>query len=181
MKKVKFLMMVGAICCVFIPVEAHSNFLLGDSPIISILKNEVRQTEHWEEDCSDSCIEVSYEDAQLLMKVAWCEAGNQGIEGQKKVMEVIWNRVQSDDYPDTVLGVISQKNQFQSYSSGALESAQPTAETHLALAEFEKNRQLNTDIVAFETTANHKSLEEFFNFSFTLGDHDFYVGKLKKD
>lgn len=26
-------------------------------------------------------IELTYEDAQELMKIAWCEAGNQGIDG----------------------------------------------------------------------------------------------------
>lgn len=180
MKKLKNLMIVGAILCACIPIKAHSQVVQRDSPIISALKNEVRETKNWDKDCQDDTIQISYEDAQLLLKVAWCEAGNQGIEGQKKIIECIYNRVQSDEFPDTVFGVISQPGQFQSYSSGALDSAEPTAETHMALAEFEKNKQLNTEVIGFETVANHKSLEIYFDYAFTYEDHDFYVSK-KKD
>lgn len=63
------------------------------------------------------CIEVTYEDARRLMKIAAAEAGNQGPEGQLLVMRVVWNRVLSPHFPDTVQGVISQRGQFQTYKN----------------------------------------------------------------
>ena len=42
-------------------------------------------------------IEVTYEEAQELMQIAWCEAGNQGIDGQRYVMSVVINRVKKRD------------------------------------------------------------------------------------
>ena len=62
MKKVTYLMMVGAILCVYIPVKAQS-ITFDNSQIISKLKEEVRYTQNWDEGCSDSTIQISYEDA----------------------------------------------------------------------------------------------------------------------
>jgi hypothetical protein len=153
--------------------------LIQTTPIIpdaSILA-DVRYTQDWDANTSDNTIQISYQDAQRLMKIAAAEAGNQGVEGQLKVMEVVWNRVLSDNYPDTIEGVITQPNRFSSYTNGMYDAAVPTSDTHLALAEFEKNIDLNKEIIGFETVANHKSLEKYFDYSFTVGDHDFYVEK----
>ena len=160
------------------PIEIVETVPITPNPV-ELLKEEVRYTAHWDENCSDTTIQLSQEDAVRLMKIAWSEAGNQSISGQKKVMEVIWNRVNSENFPNTIEEVIAQDGQFESYQNGTYAKAEPTVETHLALAEFEKNRDLNTDIVGFETVTNHKSLEQYFNYSFTLGGHDFYVAKIK--
>lgn len=179
MKKVKNLMIVGAILCACIPIKAHSQVVQRDSPIISALKNEVRETKNWDEGCSDSTIQISYEDAQRLMKIAVAEAGNQGIEGQLRVMQVVWNRVQSPDFPDTIEAVISQPNQFQTYAAGTYETAVPTAETHEALALFEANTDHDSKIIAFETSSNNRTLEKYFSFLYTLKEHDFFTQKKK--
>ena len=44
--------------------------------------------------------ELTYEEAQLLMKIAVAEAGNQGTEGMWLVMSVVMNRVKDPDFPD---------------------------------------------------------------------------------
>lgn len=137
---------------------------------------EVHSTMNWQE-VKDTSIQLDYEDAQALMKIAYAEGGNQGVEGQLLIMEVCYNRMLSDDYPNTITEVITQKGQFESYRNGQYAAAEPTAETHLALAELEKGIDLDSDIIAFETCANHKSLERYFEFSFTYQDHDFYVKK----
>ena len=48
----------------------------------------------------------------LIYQITFLEAGNQSIDGQRAVIEVILNRVLSDKYPDTVEGVLSQSGQF---------------------------------------------------------------------
>ena len=145
--------------------------------VVILAKNEVRYTQGWDQVTTDNTIEISAEDAQRLMKIAYAEGGNQGITGQLLIMEVVYNRMLSKDYPNTIAGVITQPGQFESYRNGMYEAAEPTAETHLALAELEKGKDLNKDIIAFETRANHKSLERYFRYSFTYLEHDFYVKK----
>ena len=51
----------------------------------------------------------------LIYKITFAEAGNQEEEGQRAVIEVILNRVLSDDFPNTVEGVLSQKHQFATW------------------------------------------------------------------
>lgn len=123
------------------------------------------------------CIEVSYEDALRLMKIAAAEAGNQGPEGQLLVMRVVFNRVKSPNFPDTIQGVISQKSQFETYLNGTYQKTEPNIDSHIALAEFEKNINADTEIIGFETTANEGALLKYFDYAYTFGDHDFYIWK----
>lgn len=53
----------------------------------------------------------------LSMNV-YFEARNQPIAGQVAVAQVTMNRVNSPDYPDTVCGVVNQRNQFSWYWDG---------------------------------------------------------------
>lgn len=124
-----------------------------------------------ERQCSDP-IEVTYEEAQELMKIAWCEAGNQGIEGQRYVMSVVLNRVNSPDYPDSIHDVIYQPHQF---ATKGMSKADVTVETHMALAEIEMGN-LVPEIVAFEK-ADNSALDVYFSKAFTFKDHVFYTCK----
>jgi N-acetylmuramoyl-L-alanine amidase len=94
-----------------------------------------------------------------------------------RVMEVILNRVASDEFPDTVQGVVYQKSQFESVTNGSIYRAEITPEVRQALAEVEKNFEANDSIVAFETTSNKNTLGRYFDYSFTEGQHDFYTTK----
>lgn len=51
----------------------------------------------------------------LIYRITFREAGNQCEEGQRAVMEVILNRLQSDVWPDTIEGVLSQPGQFSTW------------------------------------------------------------------
>lgn len=62
-------------------------------------------------------IKLTEEDAYLLERILWAEANNQCFEGQKAVIEVIFNRVLSPNWPDTIYGVLSQKGQFATWKS----------------------------------------------------------------
>ena len=59
-------------------------------------------------------------DRYLLANLIYCEAGNQPYEGQVAVGAVVINRVLSGAFPDTVVGVIYQTNQFEPVSTGRL-------------------------------------------------------------
>lgn len=85
--------------------------------------------------------------------IAYCveaEAGNQGLEGKQLVVDVILNRVESSDFPDTVYDVITQKNAFSVWKSGALMKAVPTEETFEAI-DSEIKERTNSEIVYFNS------------------------------
>ena len=59
-------------------------------------------------------------DRKLLANIIYCEAGGEPYAGQLAVGAVVINRVLSGVFPDTVVGVIYQKNQFSPVASGRL-------------------------------------------------------------
>lgn len=67
-----------------------------------------------------------------LSRVIYAESGNQCLEGQMAVGNVVMNRVASPAYPDTVEAVLAQKNQFTTYKSGALAKRTPSASSVIA-------------------------------------------------
>lgn len=119
---------------------------------------------------SPKTIEVTQKEADELLRIAWCEAGNQGPDGQLYVMSVIINRVNSPEFPNNIHDVIYQPYQF---ATGGMSNAKPTDETHLALAYLEMGN-LIPEIVAFETTENN-ALDRYFSKAFEYRDHSFYT------
>lgn len=59
-------------------------------------------------------IELDYEDRQLLAKLIWVEAQGECQEGQQAVAEVVLNRMASENFGDTLKGVIYAQGQFRS-------------------------------------------------------------------
>ncbi len=62
-----------------------------------------------------SNIVISDEEYIELCQIVAAESQTQGLEGQKAVVEVIFNRVLSPEYPNTVHGVLSQRGQFATW------------------------------------------------------------------
>lgn len=116
--------------------------------------------------------EFSYDEAQLLMKIAEAEAGNQGSDGMWLIMSVILNRVKSEAFPDSISSVIYQRSQF--YADG-IGTAELTPEVHEALARIEMG-DVAPEIVAFEMTTSNE-LDKYFNEAFVYRDHTFYTSK----
>lgn len=67
--------------------------------------------------------ELPKEDAETLARLAWVQARNQPREVQQAVVEVILNRLTSDEYPNTVTRVLWWSETFGSVYS--LQSAAP--------------------------------------------------------
>lgn len=119
-------------------------------------------------------VELTYEEAQLLMKIAQAEAGNQGTEGMWLVMSVVMNRVESPDFPDTIGEVIFQEHQFSSVSDGNFDNvAILAAEAHEALARIEEG-DIADEIIGFEVKTS-RELDKYFLEAFEYRDHRFYT------
>lgn len=67
-----------------------------------------------------------------LSRVIYRESGNQSLEGQMAVGNVVLNRVADPVFPDTVEGVLAQKNQFSTYQSGVLRNTTPSQSSIIA-------------------------------------------------
>lgn len=120
--------------------------------------------------------EFTYDEAQLMMKTAQAEAGNQGEDGLFFVLSCIVNRVRSEDFPNTVTEVITQEGQFSTVESGAIYKVKLSPEVHTALARIEKG-EVAEEIVAFENKRS-SYLERYFSEAFTYRDHKFYTPKI---
>lgn len=67
---------------------------------------------------SHGTLGLSDYEIMLLAAIIYCEAGNQGLEGQLAVGYVVMNRVRSKLYPNSVEAVIRQSKQFEPVGSG---------------------------------------------------------------
>lgn len=119
--------------------------------------------------------EFSIEDAQLLLKVAQAEAGNQGEDGMWLVMSVVLNRRDSEQFPDTIKEVIYQKSQFATVTNGAISKVEVSPECHMALSRIERG-EIAPEVIGFETKDSN-TLDEYFKCVFGYRNHKFYVLK----
>ena len=72
------------------------------------------------------------DDLFWLSRVIHKESGNQPMEGKMAVGNVVLNRVADPVFPDTVEGVLAQKNQFSTYKSGVLAATEPSQSSTIA-------------------------------------------------
>lgn len=82
---------------------------------MKLCSNEISSTEY----------EWTQEDLDWMAKIIHCEICDEGAEARRAVGTVIMNRIEWKACPDTVLGVISQKNQFSPWGSGKIFDAEP--------------------------------------------------------
>ena len=145
--------------------------------VVTLLENEVRYTRDWEKDCIDNTIKVNYQDAQILMRIASAEALNQGTYGMFLIMQTVWNRVNSPDYPDDVWSVVTQPYQFEPIMNGSYYTVDIPPEAHEALALLESNLNADEEIVAFESVTNNASLTRYYDVAYEYEGHCFYKKK----
>lgn len=68
----------------------------------------------------DIACEKYWDSLELLAAVVEAEAGNQDLTGKKLVVDTVLNRVADPDFPDTIEGVIYQKNQYSVVWNGQM-------------------------------------------------------------
>lgn len=85
---------------------------------------------------------LTEDEKYLIYQITYLESGNQSMEGQRAVVEVILNRVLSDKFPNTVEGVLSQPGQFTTWKNR--NSAAHNAEQEEALELVYKNAPVLT-------------------------------------
>lgn len=89
---------------------------------------------------------------ELIARLAYAEAGNQCELGKRLVIDVILNRLDHENFPKTVEGVINQTNQFSPAMSGSMYKYELNHEM-VRLVEEELVRRTDSDVIFFR--ANH--------------------------
>ena len=94
--------------------------------------------------------EICCDEMELIAQLVMAEAGNQNLTGKRYVVDVVLNRVDSDEFPDSVEEVIFQENQFSVIENGAFDEAGWTiTEECYEAVKLEYEERLNYDILYF--------------------------------
>lgn len=91
---------------------------------------------------------MSREDIELIALLTMAEAEGECEEGKRLVIDTVLNRVDSDEFPNTVKDVIYQKNQFTSMWNGRVDKCYVMEEI-CQLVEEELESRTNSEVVFF--------------------------------
>lgn len=75
----------------------------------------------------------SEEDENLLARIAMAEAEGEDVDGKALVILTVLNRVNSNEFPDTIHDVIYQPSQFSPIDNGRFDAVEPDGECYEAL------------------------------------------------
>lgn len=78
------------------------------------------KSEAKKEERSENQTHYSHEEMDLLSRLVHAEAKGESYAGKKAVASVVLNRVEHGSFPDSVRGVIYQRNAFQPVSNGSI-------------------------------------------------------------
>lgn len=112
---------------------------------------------------------ISLDDFELMGKTVFAEAKTEEFEGQVAVAEVILNRVESENFPDTVEEVIKQDGAFSSWGNGSVEAAPLDDECLEAVQDAVNERFFPDSVVYFREGYFHS-----FGTPYTVIGHHYF-------
>jgi spore germination cell wall hydrolase CwlJ-like protein len=118
---------------------------------------------------------VDTDDLECLERAMFFESNRSSRDGLVAVGNVVMNRVQSDAYPDTVCGVVGQKNQFAPgvMSRPMSASGLPTVQ-EAAISVMLGERHPMIGDAKFFHQAGHRFSYDNMNYVVTAGGNAFY-------
>lgn len=106
-----------------------------------------------EDDEEQIAEEIYLGELELLAQLVEAEAGNQDFDGKCMVVDVVLNRVESPDFPNTISEVIFQDGQFSVITNGAFEKAAwNMQESDYAAVMVETELHTNRDVLYFNNS-----------------------------
>jgi len=124
--------------------------------------------------------DVTDEERQLLYDIGWAEARGEGKKGIILVINVIFNRRDCPSFPDTIHGVIFDRQhgvQFSPTVNGSLARATPcqyikdAVQMALDGADYSQGATFFRTVTGAEGSWHERALKRIF----TYGNHHFYV------
>lgn len=95
--------------------------------------------------------ELYCDSLELIAICVQAEAGNQSLTGRRMVADVILNRVDDPDFPDTIEGVITQRNQFTSYWDGGMDRVYEPDKLTIRAVQMELEHRSYPGLIYFRT------------------------------
>lgn len=113
-----------------------------------VMQLAIETTEDTQEQIEE---EIYLGELELLAQLVMAEAGNQDLTGKRLVVDVVLNRVDDENFPDSISEVIYQKYHFSSLSDGNFEEAAWTVtdECFEAVRLETSGTRLDNDILYF--------------------------------
>lgn len=118
---------------------------------------------------------ISKDEKRILLRIAMAEAEGEGVYGKAYVIRVVLNRVQSEEFPDTIKKVVFQKNQFSPVrDNGRYWDVEPDAECYEAYNMIENGWDESAGALYFSRTGSSPWMQENTTFLYEVGNHSFY-------
>ena len=139
---------------------------------VEIVLNEPYCAGEW--DIPQNFWYLSTEEQELIQKLMLAEAEGEGDIGMIMVANVVYNRIQSPDFPDTVQEVIYQEGQFASVTDGRLVAAQPNELTEEILTDLQLEYIDLTNGALYFCEASSDQWHNNLEFLYQYHHHKFY-------
>lgn len=121
----------------------------------------------------------SESDYNVLLRIVQAEAGNCDLKGRILVANVILNRVEDDEFPDTITDVVYERHQFSPVQDGSIKRCRVTDQTREAVDRALAGEDYSEGALYFmnRKTAAKKNVRWFDNhldYLFKHGSHEFF-------
>lgn len=145
-------------------------------------KTEVKEAKNTAKK-TESKVKLSNEDIEVLQRIVEAEATGEDIKGKILVANVILNRVNDEDFPDTVKAVVFQKDgstyQFSPIKDGRYYSVKVSESTKKAVKRVLEGEDYSRGALYFSARirADKNSMSWFdrhLTFLFKYGGHEFF-------
>jgi N-acetylmuramoyl-L-alanine amidase len=131
---------------IYEPIAAVQEETTTKATLTDIQEPTTESIETEVEDESEKCI---MDDVELLALVTVAEAEGESEYGKRLVIDTVLNRVDDPRFPNTIQGVVYQKNQFTSMWNGRVDRCVVTDDVRqLVLEELES--RTNSDVIFFQ-------------------------------
>lgn len=108
-----------------------------------------------------------------LSRIIYSESGNQSLAGKIAVGNVVMNRLRSPAFPNTIKGVLFQKNQFSPAMSGSIYRT-PNAESVAAAKLVLEGVEILPNVLFFNRAGMNTFAARNRTYVATIGAHAFY-------
>ena len=118
-------------------------------------------------------------DYNVLLRIVQAEAGGCDMKGKILVANVILNRVESDEFPDTITDVVYEKRQFSPVSNGSINRCKVEEETVEAVDRALAGEDYSVGALFFmnrraSSGSNVRWFDTHLDYLFQHGGHEFF-------
>lgn len=122
---------------------------------------------------------LSDKDYNVLLRIVQAESGGCDVKGRILVANVILNRVESNEFPDSVSGVVYEKYQFSPVMDGSINSCKVSQQTIDAVERALAGEDYSEGALYFmnrrrSSAKNVNWFDSHLSYLFQYGDHEFF-------